>query len=1044
MKVKKIAALAVGAAMVGATVGFASAQPTVPEIPKDFFVKNGEPNVKIVVGSQGAALDVASAADIAVAIGSMLYTQEEVQAKGTSVILKKDISGEWDIPDLPVFGGSTEDPTAYAVFEEDEFTNPEDNEDAWAKWYVKKEGSVNLVPKNITLTYNSPEGDETFEVPLDGTAVEGPDGRTYKVVAYHDLLGDNPTVILDVDGETYALKKGETQILSVKPEYEGAVVPKGNITLPIYAGDAESGDIVNMIIKTNPNLHFEPVDDDESPLTLAEGAVLVADLTRTEETGHYFTFNATSVDPYADLANITITWDTVTVNEVYINGQGATLSGNSVDLVNVTIGDVVEFYTDKGIFDFKIVDMNVTGGIDYVRLNFGAGTYDNTYTTDSFEPSKYLDLKEGEAQEYVNIETVIPGNVTLTVEDVDLTEQNIRLEVQSNYYIGRKSLNNWGREFVMLELEQQRLVIPIGPESGDTVTMDLYVNYVGSKPNSITVRLGDLDTLGEGDSFQVGDFNVTVEKIDLEHNEVTLHITSIEGSDIKVDKTITVDLNDETLADLEFTMDSIEISVDLVTEGLTFSDVTYTTETVYEDGMTDFVYSEWADGEWDLGIEPGIVSGFVEWTIPGDDTYDETATVKIDKIALKDLKKAVEDNVPPKDATIVIPAGAIHVTVDLGYGVETVEKYSNNLCAIAGCDPDVKETEINMNSDDKVPGAYAGHELYLPYFNKTVSILDIGDDYFTYGTDYGTGWYKVGDEKTFDEYTIKVQDINIYENKVLLLVSRAGETPDLETVKVGETLKYYGLYVTVDDAFIGSTEDVIAKLSVKVEKGKVVSGDDDYSLVPGYITYLHIATDDKGRDYLDSIEFVNAKEISGDTVDVFNTYEIDYVYDEESAICVDNGEKVPKYFVNAYVAIDPYPYYVTKELSVGDKIEGWIVDAINAEKYTKVTLADVVEPITVLDTELMEAGLDSVDSNLILVGGPVVNAVTAALADKLEVPTDYDGWKEQFGTGAESGVIKYVAECETINGHGVVLVAGTDREGTAAAAKALMEYLAGL
>jgi len=48
MKVRKIAALAVGAAMVGATLGYASA--AMPE--KEFFVKDGEPNVKIVVGAK--------------------------------------------------------------------------------------------------------------------------------------------------------------------------------------------------------------------------------------------------------------------------------------------------------------------------------------------------------------------------------------------------------------------------------------------------------------------------------------------------------------------------------------------------------------------------------------------------------------------------------------------------------------------------------------------------------------------------------------------------------------------------------------------------------------------------------------------------------------------------------------------------------------------------------------------------------------------------------------------------------------------------------
>ncbi|AEH24421.1 S-layer protein [Pyrococcus yayanosii] len=86
MKVKKIAALAVGAAMVGATLGAVSAQPEIGQLPaKDFFVKDGKPNVKIVVGSGAAAEDVVAAADIALAIGSLLYTEEEVKASATAV-----------------------------------------------------------------------------------------------------------------------------------------------------------------------------------------------------------------------------------------------------------------------------------------------------------------------------------------------------------------------------------------------------------------------------------------------------------------------------------------------------------------------------------------------------------------------------------------------------------------------------------------------------------------------------------------------------------------------------------------------------------------------------------------------------------------------------------------------------------------------------------------------------------------------------------------------------------------------------------------------
>ena len=170
--------------------------------------------------------------------------------------------------------------------------------------------------------------------------------------------------------------------------------------------------------------------------------------------------------------------------------------------------------------------------------------------------------------------------------------------------------------------------------------------------------------------------------------------------------------------------------------------------------------------------------------------------------------------------------------------------------------------------------------------------------------------------------------------------------------------------------------------------------------------------------------------------------------DYKSDVCTETDENGDKYYsVDAWVAIDPIaPEYTTETLAVGDELEGWTVDKIEAttDPEKAAVPSKITKPITVLDTEIMEAGLESVDSNLILIGGPVVNSVTAALADKLGVPSDYDGWKSEYGTGADSGVIKYIAECGDINGYGVVLVAGTDREGTKAAAEALMEYLASL
>ncbi|AEK72530.1 S-layer protein precursor [Thermococcus sp. 4557] len=127
MKVKKIAALAVGAAMVGATMGFASAQPTVPNIPKDFFVNaDGTPNVKIVVGSTAAAMDVASAADIAVALGSLLYTKEQVDVQGDYVKIKAEYPPE-DVGDSPW--------TIYAYY-----NDTIRNQTAWATKYTELPG----------------------------------------------------------------------------------------------------------------------------------------------------------------------------------------------------------------------------------------------------------------------------------------------------------------------------------------------------------------------------------------------------------------------------------------------------------------------------------------------------------------------------------------------------------------------------------------------------------------------------------------------------------------------------------------------------------------------------------------------------------------------------------------------------------------------------------------------------------------------------------------------------------------------------------------
>ncbi|RKX48142.1 MAG: S-layer protein, partial [Thermotogae bacterium] len=93
----------------------------------------------------------------------------------------------------------------------------------------------------------------------------------------------------------------------------------------------------------------------------------------------------------------------------------------------------------------------------------------------------------------------------------------------------------------------------------------------------------------------------------------------------------------------------------------------------------------------------------------------------------------------------------------------------------------------------------------------------------------------------------------------------------------------------------------------------------------------------------------------------------------------------------------------------------------------------VTEPITVLDTELLERGIENVDSNLILVGGPVANAITKYLVDQGLSTVDWEN---------SDGEFEYLED--VFGEYDVLIVAGKDRYATREAAKELMEYLAGL
>ncbi|WP_297534714.1 S-layer protein [Thermococcus sp.] len=207
MKVKKIAALAVGAAMIGATIGFASAQPTVPNIPKSFFVNpDGTPNVKIVVGSHAAAMDVASAADIAVALGSLLYTTQEVEAQNAYVTVKEVI------PPATVAKWTIYAYNYTTITEDHKITNIT----SWAESYAQLPD--NYWWNGAAFTANYTQWEDTFSIPVTLTA--------------KDKVGDfNVDWHIDIKKVELSSINPSKWNMTAPPEQANIVVPTGDLSI---------------------------------------------------------------------------------------------------------------------------------------------------------------------------------------------------------------------------------------------------------------------------------------------------------------------------------------------------------------------------------------------------------------------------------------------------------------------------------------------------------------------------------------------------------------------------------------------------------------------------------------------------------------------------------------------------------------------------------------------------------------------------------------------------------------------------------------------
>ncbi|WP_456395524.1 S-layer protein [Thermococcus sp.] len=460
-------------------------------------------------------------------------------------------------------------------------------------------------------------------------------------------------------------------------------------------------------------------------------------------------------------------------------------------------------------------------------------------------------------------------------------------------------------------------------------------------------------------------------------------------------------------------------------------------------------------------------SGWVTNNFPYDlATLPEQSTIKvgnkdykiswnfvIDKIKFYDDKGKewnVSHDYPPSadKVTMEIPKNAFKIEMSyIIYNWTKTETTTDKVWGTTSTKTEWKLSDMNLTSDGYtasdtvVNGVGVGDSIQV--LDKTLNIIDVGSDSkgdFVKAGDVKTDWIPSNSSKTFGDYQVSVVDIDMISKEILVEVKnlKTGESEQQVLSDTSTNVPFLNdqVEITVKGVFTGLN---ILKAKLKVTYNIQVYHDGDK--ISGWVVdWTGVNTTAKT---VKGVILKYPNEIKGKVLNI-NTpavkYKITYNVDKETKDIDDDGTN--ELAVDIWLSVDyAQPKYEYKDLS--DVLKDYTVDLGKSkatfEGIKTLEIVPPASPITVLDTNVK---LDEVDSNLILVGGPVVNKVTEALADALGVPKDYDGWKSEIGEG--NGVIVYKAQCDKIGGHGVVLVAGTDRDGTQVAAEALMARIAEL
>jgi S-layer protein (TIGR01564 family) len=340
---------------------------------------------------------------------------------------------------------------------------------------------------------------------------------------------------------------------------------------------------------------------------------------------------------------------------------------------------------------------------------------------------------------------------------------------------------------------------------------------------------------------------------------------------------------------------------------------------------------------------------------------------------------------------------------------------------------------ISAVTNDTIESGYLALKpgMRIPFLGEEYVFVkaDSDDDYVVMGKEVFDGVIKEGESYDLGNgYTVKVDSVlsplsGSDDPKVNIKILKDGKTvaEKFDTTQI--KMVYGDIAVVVNSAWenvgsdYGYAELVIVDNVVKADLGEEFLPDwelylfnsaasdlddifeDDVSAaeIPAGLALLYVGDDEEDVE-------------SGDDFDIadYVTFELEDDDDETNALFkMDQAKEVS-------LAIGQSVNVLNAEIKLAE---------IDAEAKEAVVMT---APIAVLDSE---ASLDAADKGLILVGGPVVNALTAELADAGLVAIDN-----------ESPATLAVA-AGAANGNDVLVVAGGDRAATEEAAEALIDML---